>query len=493
MNKLPPEILQYVFRLATRQDKVKPYSLNDASIEAGDIWALVEPTLSGATAIVSVCRRWRSVFLADATFWYLIQDRQDQRPLTIARQSSAALELRLLSTPSHAVRKLLESAGHRVRAIQWEKANARRTDLGLLATPGCRLEKLVLSTSPHLPVVGADMLTPILHTQTTYLQRLTLRDCSALPNAFLPKLVGLHLDNCLGAVAGSALYDLLVHAPKLTDLVLSRVHLADGAETSYVRTPLPLPHLRRIVFAEGVPSESVAAFLRRVDLSPDASIRIHADPHPSLFTGLMRTPAFRDATNVYLSSDRGGVILTGPNAAVHFAIPDAFHAVLRHVSASVGLRIAEVWLLGEVGRGAGLPAFPRRVKKVVVYDVGLAAALDAVQRGGTSVDGAKADLRPNPDYRPVDGQREGTAVHVLMTRFMSVNAVLSKLAGWEEAQTTHVVVGCLPTYKGDRACPPGFEHAFASLEITDHVEEPKPALPDVCTKMEHWLWPVWLE
>ena len=497
VNRLPPEILQHIFRLATRRNIARPQPLSNASIAAGDIWSLIEFIPDGASAIASVCRHWRSVFLADATFRVLIHDRQDRGPLTIARQSRAALELRLLATRSHAVLDLVKSEAHRIRAVHWEKANTRRSDLGLLATSGCRFEKLVLGMSPHLPAVEADILQPILNTQTAYLQWLTLRDCKNLPEIELPQLTGLHLDGCPGPEATRSLYALLARAPKLTDLVLSRVLLADSTETSLTRTPLPLPQLRRLVFADEVSPESIAAFLRCVDLSPDASIRVHAGPHPALFAGLMRTSAFRDATAVYVSTARDGVVISGPHAAVHFAAREMLCALLGHVIAMNGLRMEEVWLLGDVCRGAGLlPAFPQSVKRIVVHDVGLAVALGALQRREHRegcVDAAKADSSLGPDCRFLDGRREGITVRVLMTRFMSVSSVLMKLASWAEARTTHVVVGCLPGYKGDRSCSPDFERSFASLEIRDQVEEPKPTLPDVCTKAEHCLWPAWLE
>ncbi|EPT01289.1 hypothetical protein FOMPIDRAFT_111959 [Fomitopsis schrenkii] len=434
------------------QSRCPPACPCNASVIDADIWCLVEPIPGRAATIVSVCRRWRAVALADPALWTIISDRQDRRPLTIAGQCRAAIELRLLATPSQAVRELMESHGHRIRAIRWGKANVRPSELGILATPGCRLEKLVLGMSPHLPTIGASMITPILHTQTAYLRWLTLRDCNALPETPLPNLTGLHLDGYPGPGASSALHSLLACAHKLTDLVLSNVDLVDDAAISYTHVPVQLPHLSRLVFAGCISPESAAAFLARVDLPLSTSIRVHTEPHTPLFAGLARTPAFRDATDAYVSAERSDTILTGPNAAVCFVGQDALH-----VSASTSLRkrVSSVNTanenLGEFGSNLGL------------HD-------------------RQSDRRP-----------EGATVTVLMTRFMTVSIVLAKLARWAEAQTTHVVIGYLPTYKGDRAYTREFESAFASLEIVDHMEEPRPALPDICLKTGHCLWPAWLE
>lgn len=483
VNRLPPEILLHIFRLVILQQKIVSRSSSNTSVRIGDIWSIMEPVPDRAATIISVCRRWRSAALADPGLWTVISDRQDRRPLTIAGQSRAAFELRLLATPSHAVRELLESEGHRVRAIQWDKANVRPIDLSVLATPGCRLEKLVLGMSLHSPTISASMFTPILHTQTAYLRWLTLHDCNVLPGTSLPNLTGLHLDGYPGPGASRALCSLLACAPKLTDLVLSRITLADGPTDFRAHAPLPLPSLRRLVFADGVSPESIAGFLAHVELPVSLSLRVHADP---VFAGLARTPAFRDATDAYFTSERSDVILTGPSAAVYCVQQDALH-VLSHVSA-----LTRVWLLGEgLQKCGGVPSLPRSVRNVVVRDVGLAVVLDALQRSASS---ANAELEQVCSQLGCHDRRpEQTTVNVLMTSFMSMNIVLAKLARLAEAQTTHVVVGCLPTYKGGRACPRGFESTFASLEIKDLAEEPRPTLPDVCMKTEHCLWPAWLQ
>lgn len=494
INRLPPETLLHIFRLIILENKITSWSPSNASVIDADIWCLVEPIPGRAATIVSVCRRWRAVALADPALWTIISDRQDRRPLTIAGQCRAAIELRLLATPSQAVRELMESHGHRIRAIRWGKANVRPSELGILATPGCRLEKLVLGMSPHLPTIGASMITPILHTQTAYLRWLTLRDCNALPETPLPNLTGLHLDGYPGPGASSALHSLLACAHKLTDLVLSNVDLVDDAAISYTHVPVQLPHLSRLVFAGCISPESAAAFLARVDLPLSTSIRVHTEPHTPLFAGLARTPAFRDATDAYVSAERSDTILTGPNAAVCFVGQDALH-----VSASTSLR--KVWLLGEglqMRRSLRLPSFPQSIEDVVVHDAGLAVMLDVLQQRVSSVNTANENLGEFGSNlglhdRQSDRRPEGATVTVLMTRFMTVSIVLAKLARWAEAQTTHVVIGYLPTYKGDRAYTREFESAFASLEIVDHMEEPRPALPDICLKTGHCLWPAWLE
>ncbi|TFY60352.1 hypothetical protein EVJ58_g5208 [Rhodofomes roseus] len=187
----------------------------------------------------------------------------------------------------------------------------------------------------------------------------------------------------------------------------------------------------------------------------------------------------RDATELCVSAE-GEVMVAGPAAAVCFVQPkgrraapawDA-HAVLRNVLSAT--RIRKLWLLGErIGdprRGLGLPVLPASVDAVVVQDVALAVALGVLPGGSSAV-----------------------TVHVLMTRFMSASVVLAKLAQHPGAKRTNVVVGYLPSYKGDRARPSGSEGAFASLRFEEYAEEPRVALPEACLERAHCLWPAWVE
>ncbi|KAH9931284.1 uncharacterized protein B0H18DRAFT_1102761 [Fomitopsis serialis] len=477
---LPPEILQYIFRLASIQDKDAAHPHAGNATATGDIWSVVEPVPAKVATIVKVCRRWRSVAFADLALWSLITDRRDRRPLAVSRQSSSTpLELRLLASPSPALRGLLQSDGHRVKSIEWDKANARTSDLDILASPACqcRLEKLVLGMNRHLPALDTDCLTARFATQAQSLRQLTLRDCSVLPENEFPALTSLHLDGCPGPDACHGVMGMLARAPRLTDLVLSRLRMS-GAPPR-----VALPCLRRLVCAD-MASADVARFLAHVDLPDDASIRLHASPAAApdgtaaLFAALARTPALRDATEMLVSGARD-ILVAGPRAAVCFVQPprgarrtapawDA-HAVLRHVLAATHVRT--LWLLGEGVGGTGVPALPASLDTVVVHDVGLAVALGALARGA-------------PPARP-------RTVHVLMTRFMAAGVVLSKLA--QHADVAHVVVGYLPSYKGDRARPAGFDGRFASLRFEALAAEPRVALPEVCSARAHCLWPVWVE
>ncbi|KZT68768.1 hypothetical protein DAEQUDRAFT_727415 [Daedalea quercina L-15889] len=515
--RLPPEILQYIFRLASQKVKDPPHLPSNATMAAGDIWSFVEPIPAKAATIASVCRRWRSVALADSTLWNLISDRRDRRPLTVSRQyESTALELRLRASPSHAVRTLLESAGHRVKAIEWDRANAGVGDLDVLAASACRLDKLVLSMSRHLPAVDAQTLTRCFAAQAPSLRQLTLRDCAALPDSHFPRLTGLHLDVCPGPNACDSLLGLLARAPNLTDLVLSRLQMPDASPD--MPAPVALPYLRRLVFVD-MARGGITSFLLHVDLPDETSIRIHASQHAvpnasvdaQLFAALARTPALRDASDLYVSGE-GDIFVAGRAAAVCFvqqsergtvgqrrASPQApawdAHIVLRHVLASA--RIRKLWLVGDSEgivdprRNSGIPALAPSVDTVVVQDVALPAALHALERRAVLSPLSGGESSVDPDESAASSR--SITVHVLMTRFMSVGVVLSKLAQHPDAKNGHVVIGYQPAYKGDRAPPSGFEGSFASLRFVAHEEEPRVALPEVCAAPAHCLWPAWAE
>lgn len=508
--RLPPEILQYIFRLASLQAKDVSRSPACTLIATGDIWSLVEPVHTKVATLASVCRRWRSVALADSALWNTISDRRDRRPLVVSQGSrSAALELRLLASPSYDLRALLRSDGHRVRAIEWDKANARREDLALLATPSCRLEKLVLSMNPHLPYVDTHTLTAWLAPQAPSLRQLTLRDCASVSGCAFPRLTGLHLDACPSLFECDDLLDLLARAPNLTDLVLSRLHLdiVDGAPA-----PVMLPRLRRLVFADTVRG-NVGKFLTRIALPTTASIRIHAfepsvanaDLDAEWLSSLAKTPALANAAELYLA-EHSDIFVAGPAAAVCFvqenkAQPHAqrrvsvqtpawdARAVLPHVLALAPIR--KVWLLAETGI-AGVSCLPPSVDTVVVHDTGLTALLGVIDRKAHAIASEGEDVS-FPGMADTNRRRLGLTVQVLMTRFMAVNVVLAKMAQRADARNMHVVVGCLPSYMGDRTRPAGFDDAFASLDFVAHEKVPEVVLPDVCMKGVHCLWPAWVE
>lgn len=501
--RLPPEVLQHIFRLASLQTKDVTRSPTSTLLATGDIWSLAEPVPTKVAILASVCRRWRSVALADSTLWNTISDRRDRRPLVVSQGSrSAALELRLLASPSHELRALLQSDGHRVRAIDWDKANARRTDLALLAAPACRLEKLVLSMNRHLPHVDAHTLSAWLAPQAPSLRQLTLRDCAPVSGCAFPALTGLHLDACPSLSDCDDLLGLLARAPNLTDLVLSRLRL-DAAEGT--PAPVTLLRLRRLVFADTARG-SVGRFLARVALPTTASVRIHAC-EPSIpneardadwFSALAKTPALSNATDIYVA-EKGEIIVAGPAAALCLvqdgksqrathqrvsAEAPAWDArdVLPHVLALAPIR--KVWLLAEDGI-AGVSALPPSVDTVVVLDTGITALLGMLDRK-TSV-AASADVGVSGPSSP------GLTVQVLMTRFMSASVVLGKVAQRADAKCLHVAIGCLPSYMGDRTRPAGFDDAFASLTFVAHGEVPAVVLPDACMSRAHCLWPAWVE
>ena len=509
--RLPPEVLQYIFRLASLQAKDVSRSPSCIRIATGDIWSFVEPVPTKVAILASVCRRWRSVALADSALWNTISDRRDRRPLVVSQGSrSAALELRLLASPSYQLRALLQSEGHRVRAIEWDKANARREDLALLATPACRLEKLVLGMNPHLPYIDTHTLTAWLAPQAPSLRQLTLRDCASVSGCAFPRLTGLHLDACPSLFDCDDLLGLLARAPNLTDLVLSRLHL-DMVEGALA--PVMLPRLRRLVFADTVRG-NVGRFLTRIALPTTASIRIHAfessAPSDALdaewLSSLAKTPALGNAAELFVA-EHSDTFVAGPAAAVCFVQEDKAQphaqrrvsaqtpawdarAVLSHVLALAPIRKA--WLLAEDGI-AGISSLPPSVDTVVVQDTGLTALLGVLDRKaqatpsegeGVSISGATDTHARGP---------LGLTVQVLMTRFVSVDVVLGKVAQRADARNMHVAIGCLPSYMGDRTCPAGFGDAFASLRFEAYQDLPAMVLPDVCMERAHCLWPAWVE
>lgn len=500
--RLPPEILQHIFRLASLQAKDVSRSPTCTLIATGDIWSLVEPVPTKVATLASVCRRWRSVALADSTLWNTISDRQDRRPLVVSQGSrNAALELRLVASPSCELRALLQSDGHRVRAIDWDKANVRLEDLALLATPSCRLEKLVLSMNRHLTYVDTDVLTTWITPQAPSLRHLTLRDCGSVSGCMFPRLTGLHLDACTSASDCDDLLGLLARAPNLTDLVLSRLQLGVVYGTP---TLVPLPNLRRLVFTDTARG-CVGSLLARVALPATASIRIHAfEPSGAnealdieWISALAKTPALSNATEIYVE-EKSDIFVAGPAAAVCFvqenkAQPLAqrrasaeapawdARAVLPHVLALAPVR--KVWLLSEAGI-AGVSSLPPSVDTVVVLDTELTTLLGILDN---------KRLAPASEDEGVAGQSGPLTVQVLMTRFMSAKVVLGKIAQRADSRDLHVAIGCLPSYLGDRARPAGFDDAFASLKFVAHETLPTVALPDVCMARAHSLWPNWVE
>ncbi|TFY53656.1 hypothetical protein EVJ58_g9333 [Rhodofomes roseus] len=154
--RLPPEILQYIFRLASFQVK------NDLQSKLGN--------------------------------------------------TARPLELRLLASPSDALRSLFQSDGHRIKSIEWDKANARTHDLNILASSACRLEKLILGMNRHLACIDSAELTACFATQAPSLRQLTLRDCALLPENEFPRLTSLHLDGCPGPDACHGVMGMLARA-----------------------------------------------------------------------------------------------------------------------------------------------------------------------------------------------------------------------------------------------------------------------------------------
>lgn len=509
MYRLPNDVLEQIFFLSALRQ------IHDAESgqEYRDIWADSRIDKLAALNLAMVCRRWRDVASRCSALWNTVQcsptiDILGQLALT----KPGPLEL-VVGPDLRVIPVGVDTT--RIQSLQWAW-NGRPAPFDCevsLAFCAPTLETCILSaaTPPRRTIGKRNLHLVPFCGHAPVLRRLTLYNLPYLLQMKLDNLTSLHLHNCLYRGNARGLHQMLVNAPNLVDLVVSLDSQRRDGIVNWSRVPrAQLPRLRRLVFSH-LSMAGIQRFLRLIELSTLASVRIvipnsasetamwHSDSSHAILRWI---PAATTAHHVVVDSD-GSVMAVGVDSGVRIeglqGSPGVSALSSQHLFGRLACRpsVRTLWLLQRDRELSPIQLDDTNkslllgsVTKVVVYDTGLPAVLRTL------------DKRLPPDREAVEGSRRTLpSLHVLIGEF-TVEWVLHELqhysAQYDSNGVEKVTIGSAPSYRAPRSvgAQPGVLHheVGRSEKTADYIlqsDEPAVPLPAVCSVSTHRLWPSW--
>ncbi|KAI1787630.1 hypothetical protein LXA43DRAFT_1164752, partial [Ganoderma leucocontextum] len=283
MNKLPPELMTMVFSYCVAPE-LRDWTWTRITLPVTPRRA-ISPMTVQLLRLIHVCRRWRQIIFNTSGFWTFMDASGRRRDmLDTFLRLSGSLPVSLFFCPEDRLVRLY-------RILQAHSPRLRRLDLGICINPS-EVGKMLNFRAPYLECLTISTHMTFVPHLITGLERIKLFNGGAdalKALAILPRINWIptnHFPNLTHfcckfnysqtpAHAHDALF-LLSNMPRLEHFFLERIR-----ETPYMgswtppSTPIPLLHLRSMVFGCACSYESVLTILHRLSLRKDVFVRLN--------------------------------------------------------------------------------------------------------------------------------------------------------------------------------------------------------------------------
>ncbi|KAI0329165.1 hypothetical protein GY45DRAFT_1325421 [Cubamyces sp. BRFM 1775] len=274
INRLPPEILLYIFKAITREAGycLDPYLRPKERVSTGALLALTH-----------VCKKWRDVALNCPTLWTCIDNHKtDQMHAFLARSRDVPVNVHLYADHLKQSAPFLARDGHRVKRLDITLRGEEFSDehLGLHFRAPLLECFTVLGAGEGVVVPHSSIVRPLLAASCSNLQALALSNVNPGPIGFqYPRLTHLYLTHPGGVDRGRGvgrhntyrLFDILAHTPALQHLHVGKLDHWEAEPRA--TNAIALPTLRSMTCSESR-LEPALRLLELLELPRDALVRL---------------------------------------------------------------------------------------------------------------------------------------------------------------------------------------------------------------------------
>ncbi|KAI0932754.1 hypothetical protein AcW2_001285 [Taiwanofungus camphoratus] len=491
VNRLPPEILGIIFQYAKAPVFDGHPSFYEDFYPQFSVW---EPAMKNPVdiTVTHVCRRWRDVALGMPSFWTSIDDKHTKaQPNLLQRSRISPLKLLLKGTSSPFMEDVFRTEGSRIRELHWFETG---DDLVLphleFAAPKLELFTLDIDGfTEHEPSFAPTLFKG----HTPCLRQLALQNAVWLPSNRFSQLTHLFLSELLVPVTD--LFEMLLGCPMLVDLILIDFEDSKHADIKPASESrkIALQSLRRLVLGADLEPDFhiMSSFLPCVTLNTDTAVRVFGQlewtSSPSdLFRPLASLPAVENVTKICLSGHGFSMVAAAVGRSSGLRLDMDCDTLTQILPSILPIsHVKEAWILATSNEKAAwcsaetLRKFFRTamaLEVLVVCSNHLRILADAL-------------MPSTPSERLCPRLSQLRVLFVGRNQVSSSIALLSKLQG--QLGIWRLSVEYLPQYKGKRVARSSQDTHFEVVEYKDLEEEPRMAMPDICTTAAHRYWPSW--
>lgn len=305
-NRLPPELLSYIFQFIPQpcyvSDRYAPFAS----------FTRTEDLLP----VTHVCRHWRQTALSTPRLWHSISSRAPRNVSATFSQRSKAVPLSIVvrATPSaDFCQGVMQMHSGRLQAL-YASVNFDDKIGGLMDFPAPNLEVLLLHSNASASSTHQPRPITLCRGELPRLKFLSLHQCPIRPANAFPNLTHLNISHqSMGSIAG--LLSFFSSAPRLTQLIL--VNLSTSMASVDTNGPkVTLDHMRDLAMVHIAP-DFVSAILSQLILPANMAIQLDhmRVPAGSFFHNLPRIAALEAATKLCVEGTRSRLTVTAAGAA----------------------------------------------------------------------------------------------------------------------------------------------------------------------------------